>query len=136
VCTGGATTDNSCPYSLEGAMDGLLEVAGAVAGHSPKRQKKTTNTGMEEAAAIQGKDAPPKVRSKAGRGIRGTPSAQDRKLLVFNVHGTLLDSSLVADKNPNTAIRAMLATHNRRLIFQPWLVEFLSRGFKKFEVAF
>jgi hypothetical protein len=33
----GATTDDSCPYSLEGAVDGLLKVAGAVAGRSPKR---------------------------------------------------------------------------------------------------
>jgi hypothetical protein len=85
---------------------------------------------------VQGEDAPPKVRSKAGRGIRGTPSAQDRKLLVFNVHGTLLDSSLVADKNPDTVIWATLTTHNRRVIFWPWLVEFLSRCFKNFEVAF
>jgi hypothetical protein len=133
---GGATTDDSCPYSLAGAVDGLLEVAGAVAGRSPKRQKKTTNTCMEEAAAVQGEDAPPKMRSKAGRGVRGTLSVQDRKLLVFNVYGTLLDSSLVADKNLNTAIRATLTTHNRRGIFRPWLVEFLSRCFRNFEVAF
>ena len=49
---GGATIKDSSPYSLEGAMDGLLEVAGAMPTHSPQRQKKTTNTGMEEATAM------------------------------------------------------------------------------------
>jgi hypothetical protein len=101
---GGATTKDSSPYSLDGAVDGLLEVGGAMAGRSPKRHKKTTNTSMDQAAVVQGEDAPPKVRNKARRGIRGFPSAQDRKLIVFNIHGTLLDSSFIVDKNPNTAI--------------------------------
>ena len=133
---GGASTNDSFPYSIQGAMDGLLEVAGAVPGHSPQRQKKSINSGMEEGAATQGEDAPAKVRSKAARGVHGRPSPQDSKLLVFNVHGTLLDSSLLADNNPNTAIRATLTTDNRRVVFRPWLIEFLTRCFRNFEVAF
>ena len=149
---GGASTNNSCPYSLGGAVDGLLEVAAAVIAHSPPRQKTTTNTGMEEgvvpahspvsqrkttitgteeAAAVQVEDAPSKVRSKAAR----TKSLR-QKLLVFNVHGTLLDSSLAAEKNPNSAIRATLTTDTRRVVLRPWLIEFLSRCFRNFEVAF
>ena len=76
------------------------------------------------------------MRSKAGRRIHGRPSPQDRKLLVFNVHGTLLDSSLVAEKNSNTTIRATLTFDNRRVIFRPWLIEFFTRYFINFEVAF
>jgi hypothetical protein len=62
--------------------------------------------------------------------------AKDRKLVVFNLHGTLVDSSLLADKNPNSAIRATVTTENRRVTFRPWLVKFLVRCFLNFNVAF
>ena len=57
-------------------------------------------------------------------------------LLIFNVHGTLLDTSLVTQQNPNTAIRVTKKTTTRRFVFRPWMMEFLGRCFKKFRVAF
>jgi hypothetical protein len=41
---GGASKEESNPYSIEGAMDGLLEVGGEVVAQSPKGHRKTTNT--------------------------------------------------------------------------------------------
>jgi hypothetical protein len=58
------------------------------------------------------------------------------KLLIFNVHGTLLDSSLIAEKNPNSRIRATIKTKTRRVVFRPWLRAFLSRCCVNFAVAF
>lgn len=61
-----------------------------------------------------------------------TPS----KLLIFNVHGTLLDTSLLTEPNPNASIRVSKKTKNRRYVFRPWMMAFLGRCFKRFRVAF
>ena len=58
------------------------------------------------------------------------------KLLIFNVHGTLLDTSLLNQPNPNCAIRVTKKTPTRRFVFRPWMMEFLGRCFKKFKIAF
>ena len=58
------------------------------------------------------------------------------KLLILNVHGTLLDSSLLTEPHPNIGIRVTKKTTNRRFVFKPWMVEFLQRCFKFFKVAF
>jgi hypothetical protein len=58
------------------------------------------------------------------------------KLLVFNVHGTLLDSSLLSQPNPNPTIRVTKKTGTRRFVFRPWMIEFLGRCLKNFKVAF
>jgi hypothetical protein len=58
------------------------------------------------------------------------------KLLVFNVHGTLLDTSLLTSPNPNVKIRVSKKTSTRRFVFRPWMMEFLGRCFKMFKVAF
>jgi hypothetical protein len=66
-----------------------------------------------------------------------SPFRQDKsKLLVFNVHGTLLDCSSVKDPNPNPSIRYTLKTLTRRVVCRPWMVDFLSNCFQKFEVVF
>ena len=57
-------------------------------------------------------------------------------LLVFNVHGTLLDTSLLTEPNPNPSIRITKKTTTRRFVFRPWMIEFLRRSFKFFKVAF
>ena len=64
------------------------------------------------------------------------PTPQRKKLLVFNVHGTLLDSNLLLDKNPNMAIRPTLRIAKRRVIFQLGLIDLLNKCFVHFEVAF
>jgi hypothetical protein len=58
------------------------------------------------------------------------------KLLVLNIHGTLLDCSLIAKRNPNVDIRSSMKTGDRRVVFRPWLLEFLRRCFINFTVAF
>jgi hypothetical protein len=44
------------------------------------------------------------MRSKAARRMGSAGEAKDKKLVVFNLHGTLVDSNLLVDKNPNSAI--------------------------------
>jgi hypothetical protein len=58
------------------------------------------------------------------------------KLVVFNVHGTLLDCSIVSESNPNTEIRPTFRHGNRRFVCRPGMKKFLSRCFLNFEVAF
>jgi hypothetical protein len=58
------------------------------------------------------------------------------KLVIFNVHGTLVDSSLIAEKNPNSKIRPTIRTTTRRVVFRPRLRAFLSRCSLHFSVAF
>ena len=58
------------------------------------------------------------------------------KLLIFNVHGTLVDSSLIAEKNPNSKVRPTVKTKTRRVVFRPLLRAFLSRYSIHFVVAF
>ena len=58
------------------------------------------------------------------------------KLVVFNVQGTLLDCSLLADPNPNSKIRPTTKTTLRRIVLRLWLKPFLSRCFIHFAVAF
>jgi hypothetical protein len=67
-------------------------------------------------------------------GRKGTNSAT--KLLIFNIHGTLVDCSLLSKPNPNPSIRITRKSSTRRIVFRPWLTEFLDRCFKKFTVAF
>ena len=58
------------------------------------------------------------------------------KLLIFNVHGTLLDTSLLTEPNPNPLIRVTRKTTTRRFVYRPWMIEFLQRCFLFFKVAF
>jgi hypothetical protein len=132
---GAATTDLN-PYDLEGAIDGLLEVWGSGGQRSLQKQKKAAKTGDDEGVAIPTDEAPSKVSSKDKKVSERAPNPQGKKLVVFNVHGTLLDCSLLLDKNPNTSIRPTLRTATRRVIFRPCFIDFLTRCFVHFEVAF
>jgi hypothetical protein len=76
------------------------------------------------------------VRNKVGDISCRAPSAKRKKLLVVNVHGTLLDCSFLIDKNPNAAIRPTIRTEKRRVIFCPCLIEFMTKYFLKFHVSF
>ena len=58
------------------------------------------------------------------------------KLVIFNVHGTLLDCSMLCEGNPNPRIRSSTGTASRRVVFRPWLKSFLTRCFQSFIVAF
>jgi hypothetical protein len=67
---------------------------------------------------------------------RGGNSSVPPKLLILNVHGTLVACSLLEDRNPNPRIRCSAKTNMRRVIFRPWLKTFLARCFGHFTVAF
>ena len=58
------------------------------------------------------------------------------KLLILNVHGTLLDTTLLNQPNPNCNICVTKKTTTREFVFRPWLMEFLGKCFKFFKVAF
>jgi hypothetical protein len=110
----GTATDDSNPYDLEAPIDGLLEVGGTMAQQSPKKQKKIAHTAAnDEALPLPLEEAPSKVRSTVGDISRRVPSTERKKLLVFNVYGTLLDCSLLIDKNPNAAIKPTIRTEKR-----------------------
>ena len=56
--------------------------------------------------------------------------------MIFNVHGTLADCSLLSEPNPNTSIRSTTQSKTRRTVFRPCLTEFIDKCFKNFRVAF
>ena len=58
------------------------------------------------------------------------------KLLIINVHGTLLDTNILTQPNLNPNIRVTKKTKTHRFGFRPWMMEFLGRCFKTFKVAF
>ena len=68
--------------------------------------------------------------------IAGIGTLSPIKLLIFNVHGTLLDCSRLSEPNPNTSIRITTRSKTMRIVFRPWLTEFIDRCFKNFRVAF
>jgi hypothetical protein len=84
---------------------------------SPKKNKKTTGkvnaVGKEHEASAH-------VRCEESNDILGSPIiAGSFKLLVFNVHGTLLDCSLLEERNPNNEIRPSMKATSRRVICRP-----------------
>ena len=97
------------------------------------RRKKTPKSPTNvETSASQEAHAHDKVSTDLG--LIGTNSPT--KLLIFNIHGTLVDSSLLSESNPNSNIRSTRKSLTRRIVFRPWLTEFLDRCFKNFKVAF
>jgi hypothetical protein len=130
------------------AVDGLLEAGkvrvytlpqATVAAPSPRQGRKLPSPSPPkiDARGTDVKEASTKVKSDDILESPKFPFRQDKsKLLVFNVHGTLLDCSSVEDPNPNPSIRYTLKTLTRRVVCRPWMVDFLSNCFQKFEVAF
>ena len=57
-------------------------------------------------------------------------------LVIFNVHGTLLDTNLLIQPDPNCNIRVTKQTYKRRFVFRPWMMEGLGRCFKMFKIVF
>jgi hypothetical protein len=100
----------------------------------PKKAKK--QTGKVDARASED-EASTQVRGVESYPIPGSPIiAGSTKLVVFNVHGTLLDCSLLDERNLNTEMKASAYTVGRRIIFRPWMADFLNHCFLTFKVAF
>jgi hypothetical protein len=51
---------------------------------------------------------------------------QSARLLVFNIHGTLLDCNFISNRNPNSTIHPTMRTRNRRVVCRPWLSKILN----------
>ena len=76
-------------------------------------------------------------QSRAALNLRMVPLENaKKKLLIFNVHGTLLDCNLHTDKHPNCRIRPTCMTKTRRIFLRPWLQPLLSWCFLNFTVGF
>jgi hypothetical protein len=113
-----------------------VETSVVVAKPSPKKQKKATKPANE----VNAKAALPDCKSgqvRAALNLRIAPVENaKRNLLIFNIHGTLLDCSVASEKNPNSKIRPTLRTKTRRVYLRPWLQPFLSKCFLNFTVGF
>jgi hypothetical protein len=111
------------PYSLDLLQESVthLDAAGPSPKPPPRIQPKRSTKAATEV----------KPFSSPSRGNGGR-----QKLLIFNVHGTLLDCSLRSETNPNSKIRPTLKTQRRRVVHRPWLQPFLSKCFLNFTVAF
>jgi hypothetical protein len=72
--TMGTAPDDSNPYSLEGAIDGLLEVGGSGDQRSPSKVKKPAKPIEDEVPAIPEEEAPTKVRSTDLQVARRAPT--------------------------------------------------------------
>jgi hypothetical protein len=133
------------PKTIVGAPEGGVvgstsraEVGIADAEKSPKKKKKTVSSPTK----VNGRGG---VGTGAGSEVRGCPKrdslgamqeVQSLKMVIFNIHSTLLDCSLKVERNLNTRIRSIVQTRSRRVVFRPGLIPFLYRCFIKFTVAF
>jgi hypothetical protein len=137
--------DDSNPYSLGGAVQcssnpAVLggEAPDARNEQSPKKQKKTPTSPTKVnvlSTVLEGGSSQivgPRIQDDVVAGWKRGGA----KLLVLNIHGMLIECSLIAERNPNADIRSSMKTGNRRVIFRPWLLEFLRRCFINFTVAF
>ena len=145
--TGSGEGDSSAG-AMHHAADMLVEAAkmrvdslprASTAGPSPKKQKKPGQPAPAkvDAPALDVDEASTQVSSDDRVEPPEPPITMEKsKLLVFNVHGTLLDCSMLQDTNPNSSIRSSMRTPTRRVVCRPWMAEFLRRCFEHFEVAF
>ena len=101
-------------------------------GPKTRGKKKQKSPTILETSACQDASLHEQVSNSLGK--IGTNSAT--KLLVFNIHGTLVDCSLLTEPHPNSNIRITRKSSTRRFVFRPWLTKFLDRCFKNFKVAF
>jgi hypothetical protein len=102
---------------------------------SPDKKKKTSKSPIKVPALdAQEEQQPQQVK------LLRKPQAYDYhdplKLLALNVHGTLLDASLLLDRNPNPNLRPTFKIVNRRVLIRPWLSALLCKYFKNFRVGF
>ena len=143
----GSVEEGSSAGAMHHAAEKLLEAANmpadsmpksTVAGPSPRKKKQTQASPPKvDAPALDVEEASTQVSCDVSVEHPKSPVRVGMsKLLVFNVHGTLLDCNLLQDPNPNSSIRNTMKTPTRRVVCRPWMAEFLSRCFDHFEVAF
>ena len=99
-----------------------------------KARKKKKHNSPTRVGASASQEVPPSDQVSSDIERIGTHFPP--KLVIFNVHGTLLDCSLLSEPNPNTSIRMTRRSRTRRIVFRPCLLEFIDKCFKNFRVAF
>jgi hypothetical protein len=137
--------EDSLSLSIGGTVERLLEAAtvrdgspSAINGNSPQKEKKVPNS-LTKVNPQSGIDEEGSIRFVGCRISNDVIVGSKRggtKLLILNIHGTLLDCSLKADGPLTTPIRSSLVTDSRRVVFRPWLMPFLTKCFINFTVAF
>jgi hypothetical protein len=76
-----------------------------------EKKKKTAKSPVKvRTSDAQQEEQPQQV--KLLRQPRACDLSDPLKLLVFNVHGTLLDCSMISDKNPNPKLKPTFKTTN------------------------
>ena len=117
---------------------GKTSDAAAIKGNpAPQIWKRHPRAATEVIHALAALPISKSVKGEGGQNLHMSMYGRGRnKLVIFNVHGTLLDSSLEAEKNLNSKIRPTVQTKTRRVVFRPWLHPFLFRCFIHFRVAF
>ena len=119
------------------AGDSVPTATPAGASTKPGKKHRQASPPKVDAPAADIEEASTQVSNDALSGPRKSLlEVQKSKLLVINVHGTLLDCSLIDEPNPNAGIRYSMKTASRRVVCRPWLAKFLSNCFLHFEVAF
>ena len=99
-----------------------------------KTRRKKKQRSLTNVVTSSSQEAHPHDHVSTDLRMIGTNSAT--KLLIFNIHGTLVDCSLLSEPNPNSNIHITRKYLTCRFVFRPWLTEFLDMCFKKFKVAF
>ena len=99
-----------------------------------KTRRKNKQKSLTNVKTNASQETHPHDQVSTDLGMIGTNSTT--KLLIFNIHATFVDSSLLSESNPNSSIHITRTSLTRRFVFRPWLTEFLDRCFKKFRVVF
>ena len=109
-------------------MEGALVRASFPGAKKSKKPLKSPQKVCSPPDVLQGMSS--EVRPGGDLGLlTGFLECGPSKLVVLNVHGTLVDSSMLGSPNPNSRICQSKATTLRRIFFRPWLKSFLSRCF-------
>jgi hypothetical protein len=111
---------------MEFAEDGLVEASTIAKEAEPAEVGISANVKTKQPSSPTKTDVARLTSEKDLRKVMfdskdGGPSAFTRfgrlQLLIFNVHSTLLDCSLLAEKNLNISIRSSIKTATRRVVF-------------------
>jgi hypothetical protein len=137
------TSEDNDVYDMQALPSDAITNTSTTAVGAPSKQKlqlvlkkAKKQTGKVDARASED-EASTQVRGLESYPIPGSPIiVGSTKLVVFNVHGTLLDCSLLDERNPNTKMKASAYAAGRQIIFRPWMANFLNQWFLTFKVAF
>jgi hypothetical protein len=106
-----------CIWELKSIFDGV-RCAAAARGWNHKQRRSGDLGGKVDVPSVACQKESTKVKYNDKEGGPNAFSNYGRlQLLIFNVYGTLLDCSLLLERNPNSKIRTSLKTETRRVVF-------------------